>query len=140
VSPLSLLFSAAVALIAIPFAVRLSVRRWIHWAELAADYGATDILNAKYIDSDDAVARLRSQYDAWSTVVRDGTARFCRDLDAHRVQFMDVPASPDTTGFNEEHRYIRRATTERVQRLLDLAARLRNGETGLRNYWVPRVS
>ena len=47
--------------------------------------------------------------------------------------------SGDVVGFNDEHRYIRLATAERVQRLLDLAARLQRGRTILRNYWVPRL-
>jgi hypothetical protein len=120
-------------------AVRLSGRRWVRWAQRAASYGTTDILNAKYVDSDEAVVRLRAEFDAWSTIVKDGTARFCREEDAHRVQFFATPLSPGVTGFNDEHRYIRDATAERVRRLLDLAARVEARKTGLRQRWVPRV-
>jgi hypothetical protein len=119
------------------FTVRLSLRRWVRWARRTADYGTTEILNANYIDSDDAMSALRAQFDAWSVVVREGTARFCQEDDAHRVQFFSTPPSLDVTGFNDEHRYIRDATAERVRRLLDLAARLEHGTTSLRRGWVP---
>jgi len=120
-------------------AVRLSVRRWVRWAHRAADYGATDILNAAAIDSDDAVARLRAEFEAWSIVVKDGTARFCQEEDAQRVHLFATPASMDAAGFNDEHRYIRDATAERVRRLLELASRLEHGQTELRQRWVPRL-
>jgi hypothetical protein len=137
---LDLLLFVGFALASIVLASRLSVRRWARWAQRAADYGTTDILNAKYIDSDEAVMALRSRFDAWSMLVRDSTARFCQEDDAFRLQCFDTSASADATGFNDEHRYIRQATAERVRRLLDLAARLQDGRTRLRHYWVPRVS
>ena len=120
-------------------AARVSVRRWIRWAQLAADYGQSDILNAAHIDSPDAVTRLRTQFDAWSRIVADGTAACCRDVDAYRVQFFDVPLSDTVAGFNDEHRYIRQLTAERIDRLLHLAAQLKTGETRLRPTWVRHV-
>jgi len=118
---------------------RVSVRRWINWAQLAADYGRVDILNAPHIESEQDVVRLRTQFDAWSRIIADGTDACCRDIDAFRVQFFDAPLSNTVAGFNDEHRYIRQLTAERVDRLLHLAAQLEVGETRLRPTWVRRV-
>jgi hypothetical protein len=120
-------------------ASRLSVQRWVRWARDAADYGASDILNARHIDSERAVSELRAQFDAWSTIVKEGTAEFCRTIDAHRIQFFDAPAAPDFRAYNDEHRYIRHMTAMRIERLLDLASRVEKGETRLRAYFVPRA-
>jgi cob(I)alamin adenosyltransferase len=139
-TPVYLVLFVLTAFAAAMLAARLSVRRWVRWAERTADFGTTDILNAQFVDSDDAVVRLRAEFEAWSTLVKDGTARFCQEDDAHRVQFFATPPSPDVTGFNDEHRYIRDATAERVRRLRDLIARLEQGATSLRRSWVPRVS
>jgi len=138
-SPPFLLGFTLLAVAAVLIAARWCVHRWVRWAQRAADYAATAILNAKQVDSDEAVASLRAQFEAWSIVVKEGTARVCREVDAHRIQFFDVAPAPDVLGFNDEHRYIRQATAERVRRLLDLAERLKTGETRLRRYWVPRL-
>ena len=124
----------------IPFAAWLSAHRWIRWAHRAAEYGLNDILDARDVSSDEAVAALRAQFDAWTTLVKDGAGRYCRLADAHRVQYFDPPASTHVTGFNDEHRHIKQCTAERVHRLLDLAERLDAGETRLRAYWVPRIN
>jgi len=140
VPPTALLLIVLSAAISAIVVTRISVRRWIRWAQLAAEFGSRDILHAPDIDSDDAVARLRAQFDAWSTIVRDGAARFCRDDDALRVQFFTPPELPRYDAFNAEHRYIRHATAERVRRLLELAGRLERGDAHLRYRWVPRVN
>jgi hypothetical protein len=138
-APLSLvLWLVTVATVLV--AARVAVRRWIRWANLAADYATTDILLASDIDSAEAVSQLRLTFDAWSRVVNDGTSRFCQDEDAHRIQYVDPPELAGLACFDDEHRYIVEATRERVQRLRDLAKRLERGETRLRRYWVPRVS
>jgi hypothetical protein len=140
VSPVLVLASASVVGVFLLFlAGRLSVSRWVRWARATALYGTTDILNARYIDSDAAVSRLRTQFDAWSTVVVEGTAAFCRVIDAHRVQFFDPADAARYAAFNDEHRYILQATEMRVARLLDLAGRIERGETRLRAYFVPRT-
>jgi hypothetical protein len=119
---------------------RLSVSRWVRWARSAALYGTSDILNARHVNSDAAVTQLRAQFDAWSTVVKEGTAEFCRVIDSHRVQFLDAPTAARFAAFNDEHRYILQATEARVARLLDLASRVERGETRLRAYFVPRAN
>jgi len=141
VTPIALLLgSVIVGALLLLIAAKLSVRRWIVWAELAADYGRSDILFAQHIDSPEAVDRLRAQFDAWNRIVADGTAVCCRDLDAHRVEFFDIPLSDRVAGFNDEHRYIRQVTAERVDRLLKLAADLEAGSTHLRRpVWIRRI-
>jgi hypothetical protein len=137
-SPVLLLSSASVVgIVLLLIAARLSVARWVRWARSAAFYGTADILNARYVDSDAAVSQLRAQFDAWSTVVKEGTAEFCRTIDAHRVQFFETSATDNLRAFNDEHRYILQATETRVARLLDLATRIECGETRLRSYFVP---
>ena len=131
---------AAVGFIVTLIVARICVHRWVRWATRVADYGTTAILGAEYIDSEEAVARLRTEFEAWSLLVKDGTARFCLDGDAHRVHFFSTSPSPDVTGFNDEHRYIRDATAERVRRLRELAARLEQGQPALREVWVPRIN
>ena len=139
-SPVLVLLSASVVGLCLLFiAGRLSVSRWVRWARATALYGTTDILNAMSIDSDAAVSQLRTQFDAWSIVVTEGTAAFCRVIDAHRVQFFDTGAAAPRVAFNDEHRYILQATEMRVARLLDLAARVESGQTRLRAYFVPRT-
>lgn len=139
-SPIAFLaVSLAVGTMLLIVAARMSMRRWVRWAHLAAEYGRSDILNAPHVDSPDAVTRLRAQFDAWSQIVANGTSACCRDLDAYRVQFFDVPLSDRVAGFNDEHRYIRQVTAERVDRLLRLASALEAGETRLYPSWVRRI-
>jgi len=140
VAPVILLaIASVVGVLLLVLGTRLSVHRWVRWARDAAHYGASDILNARQINSELAVSELRAQFDAWNTIVKEGTVEFCRAGDAHRIQFFEAPATLDFRAYNDEHRYIRQMTALRVDRLLDLASRVEAGETRLRAYFVPRA-
>jgi len=133
-----LLAGALLAVVAAALAARVSVRRWLAWADRAVEYASAEILRAEDVDSAPAVDTLRARFDAWTRVVATG-ARFCATRDEAGLRWIDVAIGPDARGFNDDHRYIRLATAERVRRLRDISDRLRRGQTRLRSTWVPNV-